>query len=185
MLVNLQQRTQPLVKKLQPVVEKNYVVTMMDVIARGLVSASRNDAVINQEIANFRVGQTIQMVVLPNVAHFTLQVTDAHHFKIVTLAPNQKADLTVKFKHVSLAFLIFSFQESTAQAFARDRAVADGDVADALCFVRCLNRLEVMILPKAVAKLAVKQYPEDISIKEKLKTASKIYLGVAKTFLQK
>ena len=29
-------------------------------------------------------------------------------------------------------FLVFSFQESTAQAFANDRMIADGDVSSAI-----------------------------------------------------
>lgn len=191
MLNTLQEKTKPLISKLQPNAERVYVQIMIDVIARGLVSASHNDPEVKKEIAGFKVGQTLQMIVLPNVAQFTLQVTEEHTFKILPQksssranSATEKADLIVKFKHVSLAFLVFSFQESTAKAFARDRLVADGDVSDAIRFVRCLNRLEVIILPKIMAKLAVKNYPHDISLTEKISTAAKVYAGVAKTFYQ-
>lgn len=188
MLNTLQEKTKPLISKLQPNAERVYVQIMIDVIARGLVSASHNDPEVQKEIAGFKTGQTIQMIVLPNVAQFTLQVTEEHTFKILpqknSSRATEKADLIVKFKHVSLAFLVFSFQESTAKAFARDRLVADGDVSDAIRFVRCLNRLEVIILPKIMAKLAVKNYPHDISLTEKISTAAKVYAGVAKTFYQ-
>jgi hypothetical protein len=43
-----------------------------------------------------------------------------------------KPDLTITFKHLTHAFLVFSFQESTAQAFANDRMIADGDVSSTI-----------------------------------------------------
>lgn len=38
--------------------------------------------------------------------------------------------------------LLVFFQESTAQAFANDRMIADGDVSAAIRLVRCLNKME-------------------------------------------
>lgn len=169
-------------EKLQPQAQKAYVLLLMDVIARGLVSASHNDAEFQKEVQGFAVGTTIQMLVMPNVAQFTLEVLENGRFKIIKQL-DKKADLIIKFKHVSLAFLVFSFQESTTESFARDRMVADGDIVDAVRMVRCLNRLEVIILPKLIAQLAVKQYPTDLSIKEKLTVATKVYAGVAKSFI--
>jgi hypothetical protein len=63
----------------------------------------------------------------------------------------EKPDLTITFKHLTHAFMVFSFQESTAQAFANDRMIADGDVSSAIRLVRCLNKMESLILPKVVA----------------------------------
>lgn len=181
MIHAIQHRSKPLIQTLQPSLEKNYVKLMMDVISRGLVSASRNDNVLAREVAGFKPGMTIQMIVLPHVAQFTLEVTNNSEFQLIE--PVDKADLTVKIKHVALAFLIFTFQEGTAAAFAGDRMVADGDIGDAVRFVRCLNRMEVIILPKMVAKLAIKDYPSDVSLFNKLTTASKVYAGVLKTFI--
>lgn len=183
MLYSIQQRAKPIITKLQPSVEKTYVQVMMDVISRGLVSASRNDAEVTKEVAGFKPGTTIQMIVLPNVAQFTLEVTNSSEFQLIKpLEQGKKADLVIKIKHVALAFLIFTFQESTTTAFAGDRMVADGDIGDAVRFVRCLNRMEVIILPKFVAQMAVKGYPK-VSIFEKLTTATKVYAGVAKTLI--
>ncbi len=89
------------------------------------------------------------------------------------------------FKHLSHAFLVFSFQESTAQAFAHDRMIADGDISYAIRLVRCLNKMESLILPKMVAELAVKEYPTELGLKEKLTGAANIYLKVAQSYLKR
>lgn len=96
----------------------------------------------------------------------------------------KKPDLTITFKHVTHAFW-FSFQESTAQAFANDRMIADGDVSAAIRLVRCLNKMESLILPKLVASLAVKEYPTELTLKEKFNQAANIYLKVAKSYFKR
>ena len=45
-------------------------------------------------------------------------------------------------------------------AFARNRFMVDGDLVDALAIVRVLDLVEVYLLPKLIAKLAVKRYPK-------------------------
>ena len=79
---------------------------------------------------------------------------------------------------------MFSFQESTSQAFANDRMIADGDLSYAIRLVRCLNKMEALILPKLVAELAVKEYPRELSLKEKLSGAANIYLKVAQSYIK-
>ena len=87
------------------------------------------------------------------------------------------ADLTISFKHIKHAFLTLSFQESTARAFANDRMLLDGDLNLAMIIVRCLDRMETLVLPKFIAKRAVKHYPP-IAMSEKLFLAMKIYVHV-------
>jgi hypothetical protein len=43
--------------------------------------------------------------------------------------------------------------------------------------------MEALILPKLVAELAVKRYPENLSLNEKVSKAARIYALVAKNFL--
>lgn len=155
-----------------------YVKLMMAVISRALIAASHNDNTIKHELQGYPIGTTITMQVLPQLASFTLAVTPKHH---LAFSQQPSADLTLKFKHLSLAFLVFSFQEGTAQSFANDRMVADGELAYAIRFVRVLNRLEAVILPKMIANRAIKQYP-NLLLGNKISLASKVYAGVVKTF---
>ncbi len=161
--------------------QRVYVAAMMDVIARGLVSTNTVDPEVQREIAQFPANFTIQMKVLPNGPAFTLRVEADHSLTIVRDFAG-KPDLSVKFKHISHAFLVFSFQEGTARAFANDRMIADGDVSHAIRLVRCLNRMEALILPAPVAKLAVKRYPS-LTLPEKAVKAARIYSLVAKNFV--
>ena len=75
---------------------------------------------------------------------------------------------------------MLSLQEATAVAFANDRIVADGDVSDAIRFVRCLNQVQAMILPESLANLAVKQVPK-MSLTEKLVGGAKLLKGSFRT----
>lgn len=134
-------------KSVKPTLQQAYVKLMMDVIGRSLVMASQVDPEIQQEVAKFPLNFTLSMTVFPHGSAFIARVNDEQQLELVSQM-EVKPDLTITFKHLQHAFLVFSFQESTAQAFANDRMIADGDVAHAIRLVRCLNKLEALILPK-------------------------------------
>jgi hypothetical protein len=46
--------------------------------------------------------------------------------------------------------------------------VADGEVSHAIRMVRCLDKMEALILPKLVAEMAVKRYPKIYPLNEKI-----------------
>ena len=170
-------------QSIKPTLELSYVKLMMDVIGRGLVMASQVDEEIQKEVAQFPIGFCISMNVFPHGPAFVIRVTEQQQLELIPQG-TQKPDLTITFKHLHHAFLVFSFQESTAQAFANDRMVADGDVSHAIRLVRCLNKMESIILPKQIAKRAVKEYPAQLSLKDKLNTAKNIYLKIAQSYLK-
>ena len=170
-------------KSVKPALQLAYVKLMMDVIGRGLVMASQVDEEIKQEVAKFPRNFVLSMNVFPNGPAFIAQVTENAQLKLLSQV-DRKPDLTITFKHLAHAYLVFSFQESTAQAFAHDRMIADGDLSYAIRLVRCLNKMEALILPKLVAELAVKEYPQQLTIKEKLVSASNIYLKIAQSYFK-
>lgn len=172
-----------LTKSVKPALELNYVKLMMDVIGRGLVMASQVDDEIKHEVSRFPVGFTLSMKVFPHGPAFIARVTEKQNLELLQSLPNNP-DLTITFKHLHHAFLVFSFQEGTAQAFANDRMIADGDLSYAIRLVRCLNKMESLILPKLVAELAVKEYPTELTLKEKLTGAANIYLKVAQSYFK-
>jgi hypothetical protein len=71
----------------------------------------------------------------------------------------RRIDLAMKIKSLEAAVLMFTFQESTAGATARNRLVVDGDIPAACAVVRILDAVEVYLLVKPLARLAVKRYP--------------------------
>ena len=171
-------------QSVKPALEQAYVKIMMDVIGRGLVMASQVDDEVRYEISKFPVNFILSMDVFPHGASFKARVNEQHLLELVT-SKEIKPDLTITFKHVHHAFLVFSFQESTAQAFANDRMIADGDLSYAIRLVRCLNKMEALILPKLVAQMAVKEYPQQLTLKEKLSNAANMYLKVAQSYVKR
>ena len=171
-------------KSVKPALELTYVKLMMDVIGRGLVMASQVDQEIQQEIAKFPTNFVLSMNVFPHGPAFIAKVTEDHQLVLLS-SSKTKPDLTITFKHLSHAYLVFSFQEGTAQAFANDRMIADGDLSYAIRLVRCLNKMESLILPKLLAELAVKEYPTNLSLKDKLTGAANIYLKVAQSYFKR
>lgn len=168
----------------KPALQQIYVKLMMDIIGRGLVMASQVDQEVQAEVSKFPTGFVLSMGVFPKGPAFVARVT--HNAQLELLSDyTAKPDLTIQFKHLSHAFLVFSFQESTAQAFANDRMVADGDLSNAIRLVRCLNKMEALILPKLLAELAVKEYPKSLALKQKLPGAAHIYLKVAQSYLKR
>lgn len=165
-----------------PGAERAYVNLMMGVVGRGLVSASQMDDVIHKEVSAFPVGFILQMKVMPNGPDFTAEVQADGTLRLLKDFAG-KPDLCARFKHLSHAFLVLSFQEGTARAFANDRIYVDGDVSHAIRLVRCLTRMEVLILPRLVAERAVKRYPA-IGFGEKLNLAARIYGRVVTNLLK-
>ena len=166
---------------LKRLLQRAYVRAMLTIVARALVAASRADPVLRGELAAFPRGCRVGMRVLGTGPSMTIESCGDGTFRRVAGA-GARPDLAIGFKHLSHAFLVLSFQEGTALAFARDRMIADGDVALATRLVRCLNCLESVILPGVVARRAVKRHPR-LPALEKLALATRIYAGVALGFV--
>ena len=161
--------------------QRLYVALMLWVIGRALVATSRVDDTVRAELAPLPKGYQIQMQVLPRGSGFVVECAgDGTLVRAKQIKP--RPDLSIGFKHVAHAFLVFAFQESTAQAFANDRMVADGDVSHAIRLVRCLNTMEALILPRWVAVRAVKRYPT-LPAMEKTRKAARIYALLVKNIL--
>ncbi len=169
-------------KKLQQQGMLAYVELMMGIVGRGLVAASAVDDVMKKEFRGFAAGTVIQMHVLPDGPGFALEVEAEGKLRLLKTPPEQ-VHIGVRFKHLTHAFLVLSFQEGTATAFAHDRMYVDGDISLALRLVRCLNRMEILILPRLVAERAVKRYPE-ITLRHKLSQGGRIYSHLALNFLR-
>ena len=151
---------------------------MMLVVGRALFAISQVDDEAREEIKGLPEGYLIQMVVVPSGPGFTVKTTGNGNLAVSASAG--KADLSIKFKHLSHAFSVLSFQEGTAEAFTKDRMIADGELSASIRLVRILNRLESIILPKFIAQRAVKRYPDNLGCIEKITKAVRIYALVVR-----
>jgi hypothetical protein len=156
--------------------QRAYVALMMRIVGRGLAVASRIDSEIASEVQHLPAELTIAMRVYPNGPCCLLQHTGSG-LSYLGVRDACSADTEIIFKHLQHAWLLYTFQEDTPTAFARNRMLLDGEVSHAMVFNRCLSRLMTLILPRLLAERAVKRYPV-IALQEKLRLAAGIYLRI-------
>ncbi len=154
-------------------VQRVYVSTLLALLAGLLEAASTTDPTLKAELAGFPEGTVIGMSVLGKPAPLRLRKLGDRLVRLDEDDPTSP-DLELVFKHLTHAFLVLTFQEGTARSYARSRLILHGDPALAMRFVRCLNRLEAVILPQVVARRALKSPPR-LPWREKLTLASRAY----------
>ena len=137
-----------------------YVAIMLWFVGRAIQAAAVVDDDVKKEFENLPDGFTFSLGVMPDGP--TMIVGKNRRGKVKYLGWNPKGrliDLKMKIKNLEAAILMFTFQESTAVANARVRMIVDGEVPPACAIVRVLDIVEVYLLAKIIAKLAVKRYP--------------------------
>lgn len=160
-----------------------YVQVMMEVVGRAMEAISHLDEQVQQEVSVLPDGFLFEMKIMPNGPQLTMRKEPGNRLTYMGGEPVESPHVSVQFKSLTHAFLVLSFQEKTAEAFANARMLVDGDLGYAVRMTRVLNHLEAYILPKLVAERAVKQYPNDLRLPHKLIHAARIYLKVATNFV--
>ena len=176
-----------LAKRIRPMASQArrlYVELMFQVMGRALQAVSEVDSKVQAEAKALPKGFLFEMMVMPDGSKLIVEHIGEGRFHYHGDSASRPVDVSIRFKHLAHAFLVLSFQEKTSVAFANDRMLVDGDVSYAVRMTRVLNRLESFILPKIIAKRAVKEYPENLQLPEKLISAARIYLKVATHFVQ-
>ncbi len=137
-----------------------YINILMFFVGRGLQAAARVDKDVKNEIAEMPEGFSFMLKVLPDSAKMIVAKDKNGRLKYHgNRMAEDEIDVIIMFKNIEAAMLLFTFRESTAVSFARDRMIVKGDLSNALAVVRCLNIVESYLLPAFIARLAVKRYP--------------------------
>jgi len=137
-----------------------YLSSILWLVGRAMQAAAKVDKGVKKEFETIPAGFRFSLGVAPRGPAMVMEKTLGGRVKYVGSKPGGKPlDLSIKIKHLEGAILLFTFQESTAIAVARDRLVVEGDVPQACTVVRILDMVEVLLLPKIIAGLAVKRYP--------------------------
>ncbi len=137
-----------------------YVAVMLWFVGRAIQAAFRVDAGVREEFNAIPNGYKFSLGVLPNGPCMIIGKEASGKVKYLGADPHEmQINLKIGIKNLEAAILLFTFQESTAAAVARDRLIVDGDIPQACAAVRILNMVEVFLLPGMIAKLAVKRYP--------------------------
>lgn len=172
-------------KRFKPVAtqaRRLYVELMFQVMGRALQGISEVDSAAQEEAKTLPEGFLFEMMVRPKGPRLVIEHLGNGRFRYLGTGAPRPVDLSIQFKHITHAYLVVSFQEKTSVAFANDRMLVDGDIGYAVRMTRILNRLEAFILPKLIAERAVKEYPSNLKLPEKVLSAARIYLKVATHF---
>jgi hypothetical protein len=160
-------------------VKRFYVALMMRIVGWGLRAMSRVDPVVREEAAGFPDGMVIAMATMPDGPALVLQKMPEGHLRYLGGKLPEHTDLAIRFKHLDYAFRVFAFIESTPVAFARARMIVDGDLGAGIRLVRCMYRLEALLMPRFIATRGMKRYPEDVGLAYKLGMNARIYGRIA------
>jgi hypothetical protein len=155
--------------------QRAFVATMFEVLGRLLVAGAAADPVVQRELEGFPEGYTIGFAVYGDT--LGLRVRRRGQRMELVADRSGRAELEIVFKHISHAFALLSFQESSATSFANDRMISHGDVGLSMRFMRCLDRVQAVMLPDPIAVLALKSLP-GIPLGERLNVAAKTVGGL-------
>ena len=157
--------------------QKLYLATMLWFMGRAVQAAATFDADIREEFRRMPEGFTFSLGVLPAGPHMIVGKDAEGRVRYLgSKTEGKKIDLMMLIKNVEAAVMMFSFQESTPVATCNDRLIIDGEVAPACSAVRILDAVQVYLLPKLIARLAVKRYPSWGMVRT-LGGRAKIYWG--------
>jgi hypothetical protein len=140
--------------------KRAYIALLLWFVGRAIQAAVRTDQDVNREFAALPHGFTFCLGILLHGLHMVVGKDDLGQVRYLGgKVENRPIQLRILIKHLEAAFLMFTFQESTTTAAARNRLLVDGEVAHACAVVRILDMVEVYLLPKWIARRAVKRYP--------------------------
>ena len=141
------------------IIKKIYVGIFLWFTGNAIAAAAKTDEQIKKEFEALPDNFTFSLGVLPNGPWM---IVGKENGKVKYLGSDPKVrhqQIRLVIKKLDAAFLLLSFQESTATAMARNRLMLDGETPYAMAVNRVLDMVEVYLLPKLIASLAVKRYP--------------------------
>lgn len=142
------------------ILKRVYLSVNLWFMGRAIQAASRVDEKVGSEFRGLPEHFTFALGVMPDGPYMIVCKDDRDRARYAGRRIDaQPVHLTLAFKHLDAGILTFTFQENTPVATARDRLVVDGEVAYACSVVRILDIVQVYLLPKPIARLAVKRYP--------------------------
>ncbi|MEI7590980.1 MAG: hypothetical protein WCJ49_06690, partial [Deltaproteobacteria bacterium] len=147
-------------KSASKAMKKMTVVLSLWFFGRAIAAATRIDDGAMREFKNLPDNFSFTLEVMP---HGPGMIVGKDKDGVVKYLGSKIADrevtLRLRIKNMSAAFAIFTLQEGNAIAAVRNRLVIEGDIAYACAAIRILEIVEVYLLPKFLAKLALKRYP--------------------------
>jgi hypothetical protein len=174
----------PLIKPEKKRFKRMYVALLLFIFGRAFQAVAKVDRAAKKEYADMPSDFMLDLCVAPNGPHMIVGKNKKGKIQYYGWNPKGKMiTLSMKIKSLEAAILMFTFQESSCTATARDRLIVEGDLPVASGVLRIMDLLEVLLLPKFIARLGVKRYPDRsrMSLGRKLRsrvlTYSRVVIG--------
>ena len=140
---------------------KIYLWIMLWFLGRTIQAAAKVDADVKQEFEALPDGFTMILTAAPNGPSMVIGKDENGKVKYKgRRCDGLDFNVKITIKSIEAFFLILTFRESTCMANARNRLYAEGRLPEACASVRVIDIAQVYLLPKPIAKLAVKRYPK-------------------------
>ena len=142
-------------------IKRFYLSFMFWFMGRSIEAAFKTDRQIRQLFDCVSNGMTFALSVAPDGPAMVIKKDKKGKVRYLDASLNDRSvDLTLTIKNIGAAMLLFTFREAIVTAIARDRLIVSGDIPTACIVVRVLERVEFYLLPKVLATLSVRRYPE-------------------------
>ena len=145
-------------------------------LGRGCESTSHFDEGLKEELKAWPESYTIMLKVAPNGHELWLQ-KQGTGLKWIS-KQDKDADLIVLFKNLETAYQIITTQSNVHTAFAQNRIMVYGDVAQSMVLIRILNIVQAYLFPPFLSKNVLKRVPK-FSLKQHLGRARVYTVGLA------
>lgn len=139
---------------------KSFIIkTLLFSLGRGFQSLARVDSDLKNEVDNWDDSFSIMFEVLPKGPYMSLQKRNGR-LRYLGLKKLDNAELTICFKNIETAFMVFTAQLSTPAAYAQHRLSVKGDLSKSMALIRCLNIVQFYLFPKIIAKNIILRLPK-------------------------
>lgn len=153
-------RKYPEIQPRTKLLKKAYAFVMLLIVGRGIEAAAQVDERVKQIFSDLPEGFVFTLGVSPDGPYLVAAKDKSGRVRYLGWRRyGHKIGLGLHIKNLESAIKVFTFQESTALAYNYDRFSVEGSLPHALAIVRVLDIVEVYLLPKVIARLAVKRYP--------------------------
>ncbi len=144
-----------------------YLRVLFWVLGRTLPAAAVLDETLRDEWAEFPEDFSFRLAVLPLGPSLCISKSGMVSISSdLSMGEETMPDVSIEFKNPRGAMRVFGFKENSSLAAARNRIIVRGPLPETCRVLRILSRLEILLLPKGIARRAVKRL-EDVSQKGK------------------
>lgn len=123
---------------------------------KGFKVTYKHDTNVKKEIETLKDGFTFVIDTGENGINLIIKKQEN---KLIRLKQAPNADIVITFKSLDTAFRMFTGRLGVSQAYAEHRFTLRGEIAQAMCLVRCIDIVEAYLFPKLITKNILKYQP--------------------------